>query len=60
MANLTVSKSDARRAIEQGGITVNEKKVPDVNAVIGKAYIEDGRIMLQKGKKSFCKINVLN
>lgn len=57
-ANLTPSKSEARRAIQQGGMSVNGNKVADVDRVIGKADLENGHIMLQRGKKSFCRVVV--
>ncbi|MEI6132506.1 MAG: tyrosine--tRNA ligase [Bacillota bacterium] len=55
-AGLTPSKSEARRAIEQGGVSVNGAKVVAFDATVTEADIKDGHIMLQRGKKSFCKI----
>ena len=49
------SKSDARRAIEQGGVLLNDVKVTDVNAEIPEADIENGAI-LKKGKKAFLRV----
>ncbi|NQV11806.1 tyrosine--tRNA ligase [Candidatus Uhrbacteria bacterium] len=46
---LCSSKSEARRAIEQGGVTMNEEKVSDM-----KANAELG--VLQKGKRHFVKL----
>lgn len=57
-ANLTTSKSEARRALEQGGIYVNEIKMTDVNMDIGEKDLVNGQIMLQRGKKSFCKVSI--
>ena len=58
IAGLTPSKSEARRAIQQGGMSVNGKKVTDIDTVVGKADLEDGHILLQRGKKSFCRVVV--
>jgi tyrosyl-tRNA synthetase len=58
-SNLTSSKSEARRAIEQGGISVNEEKITNIDRIIVESDIKNNGIMLQKGKKSFCKINIL-
>lgn len=55
-AGLTPSKSEARRALEQGGIYVNEIKITDVNMNIGEKDLVNGKLMLQRGKKSFCKV----
>ena len=52
---MTVSKSEARRAVEQGGVSVNGEKVTDVKAVYAKdAFNEE--FIVKKGKKSFQKI----
>ena len=54
-AGMTASKSEARRAVEQGGVSVNGEKVTDVKAVYAKdAFNEE--FIVKKGKKSFQKI----
>ncbi|MDE7321974.1 MAG: tyrosine--tRNA ligase [Lachnospiraceae bacterium] len=54
-AGMTASKSEARRAVEQGGVSVNGEKVTDVKAVFEKsAFAED--FVIKKGKKNFHKI----
>ena len=55
-SGLTPSKSEARRAVEQGGVLVNDIKVIDVHAVVTKTDLNDGSMMLQRGKKSYCRI----
>ncbi|TRZ53445.1 tyrosine--tRNA ligase [bacterium] len=55
-SGLTPSKSEARRAIEQGGVLVNDIKVTDVHAVVTKTDLNEGSIMIQRGKKSYCRI----
>ncbi len=52
-AGMTASKSEARRAVEQGGVSVNGEKVTDVKAAFTQA---DFQQELKKGKKSFQKI----
>ncbi len=54
-AGMTASKSEARRAVEQGGVSVNGEKVTDAKAVYAKAAFED-EFVVKKGKKSFQKI----
>lgn len=54
-SGMTASKSEARRAVEQGGVSVNGDKVADAKAVYTKeAFVEE--FILKKGKKSFQKI----
>jgi tyrosyl-tRNA synthetase len=59
---LLPTKSEARRAIEQGGLIVADKKITDPKAMISPAEpaarsLGEGRsIMLQKGKKTFLKV----
>ncbi|SFV04557.1 tyrosine--tRNA ligase [Butyrivibrio sp. INlla21] len=54
-AGLCATRSEARRAVEQGGVTVADAKVTDVKTTYDKAYFADG-IMVKKGKKSFKKV----
>jgi tyrosyl-tRNA synthetase len=51
---LATSRSDARRNIEQGGVTVNDVKVTDFAAVFtNKDFDSDGALLVRKGKKAF-------
>ena len=50
------SRSDGRRAIEQGGVSLEGEKVTDVKAVVAKKDIPAEGLLLKKGKKSFKKI----
>ena len=54
--NLVTSKSEARRLIEQNGISVNNKKVSSVNELITKDKLNERFIIIQKGKKIFLKV----
>jgi len=47
----TPSKSEARRLVEQGGISVDNEKVTDP-----KTTIEKSEVLVQKGKKVFKKV----
>lgn len=49
------SKGQARTLIEQGGISIDDEKISDVNYMIEKI---DGHIILKKGKKTFHKVEV--
>lgn len=54
--NLVSSKSEARRLIEQNGISINNEKVKSVNELITKENLNDNFITIQKGKKVFLKV----
>ena len=56
-AGLCTNNSDARRNVEQGGITFNEEKVSDVKAEFEKSAFGDG-VVVRKGKKNFKKVVV--
>jgi tyrosyl-tRNA synthetase len=56
-AGLATSKSDARRAVEQGGVSVNGEKVAAIDTVIARDIFNEG-LVLKKGKKSFKKVVV--
>ena len=57
-AGLVASRSEGRRAIEQGGVTFGEEKITDVKAVFeADAFGKDG-IVVRRGKKNFRKIIV--
>ena len=51
---LAASKGEARRLIQQGGISVDGDKVNDISAAIEKARFAEG-VKIRKGKKIFHK-----
>ena len=57
-SGMAASRSEARRAVEQGGVTVKGEKVTDVKTVYSKEDIAAEEFMVKKGKKSFKKIEV--
>ena len=54
MGKLVPSGSEGRRAIEQGGVSVDGEKVTNVKALITKEQLEAG-VLVKRGKKSFMK-----
>ena len=56
-AGLVPSKSEARRAIEQGGVSADNEKIADVRATFTKADLADGKVF-RRGKKNFRKVIV--
>lgn len=57
-AGICKSKGEGRRLIEQGGISIDDKKVDSVNATIKITDFEKGHIVIKKGKKVFHKIKI--
>ncbi len=57
-SGLVASRSEGRRAVEQGGVTVDGEKVTDIKAAYGKDRLTGEGIVLRRGKKNFKKIQV--
>ena len=55
-SGLSASRSEARRSVEQGGVSVNGEKVTDVKAQYAGEDLQGEGITLKRGKKSFKKI----
>ena len=54
---LAPTRSEARRLVKQGGVTVNDVKVPSFDAVYGSKDFNDSEaFMAKKGKKGFYQI----
>ncbi len=56
-SELVKSRSDGRRAIEQGGVSIDGEKISDVKATVDEDRLAEG-ILLKKGKKNFRKITL--
>ncbi|MBR2176896.1 MAG: tyrosine--tRNA ligase [Clostridia bacterium] len=56
LVKLVPSKAEARRLIQQGGISVDDEKITDVKAEISTDAFSKGYIVVKKGKKVFHKI----
>lgn len=57
-AGMAASRSEARRAVEQGGVTVKGEKITDIKTSYSKEDIAAEEFMVKKGKKSFKKIEI--
>lgn len=51
---LAPSKGEARRLIQQGGVTVNEEKVTSFDVRFTREQLQEG-LMIRKGKKTYIK-----
>ena len=56
-AGLVSSKSEARRAIEQGGVSINNEKITDFKKTFTPDDLKDEKVF-RRGKKNFKKVIV--
>ena len=56
-AELVASRSEARRGVEQGGVSVNEDKITDIKTVFTPSSFQE-EFLLKRGKKNFRRIVV--
>ena len=54
-SSLCASKSEARRNIQQGGVTVNDEKITDISKSFGADELKKG-IIVRRGKKNYSKV----
>ena len=54
-AGLVPSRSEGRRAIEQGGVTANGEKVAAIALSFTAEQLKEG-VVIRRGKKSFKKV----
>ena len=55
-AGLAQSRSEARRNVEQGGVTVDGEKVTDVKASYAPETFAGEGVVVKRGKKNFKKV----
>ena len=55
-SGLVPSKSEGRRAVQQGGVSVDGEKVTDITQSYTKEALAGDGIVLKKGKKNFRKV----
>ncbi|MGV8984647.1 tyrosine--tRNA ligase [Clostridium sp.] len=51
--DIVPSKAEARRLIEQGGLTIGDKKIEDKNETLIDSDFKDGSVLIRKGKKKY-------
>ncbi len=54
IGKMVSSSSDGRRAIEQGGVSVDGEKITDVKATVTAEQLKEG-VLIKRGKKNFMK-----
>ena len=55
---LAPSRSEARRNVEQGGVSVDGVQIKDIKAELSKDQIGSDGIVVKRGKKNFMKITI--
>ncbi|WP_456111957.1 tyrosine--tRNA ligase [Roseburia inulinivorans] len=55
---LAPSRSDARRAVEQGGVSVADEKVTDIKTAYNADFFGADGLVVKRGKKKFVKVIV--
>lgn len=55
---LTASNGEARRLVQQGGVTMNDAKITDFRHTVTLDDFSDGELILKKGKKKFHRITL--
>ena len=51
-------KSEARRAVEQGGVSVDDEKVTDVKSCYTPEQLSGDGIVVRRGKKSYKRVKM--
>ena len=57
-SGLVPSKSEARRAVQQGGVSVDGEKISDITAAFEKEMLSGEGVIVKKGKKNFRRVVV--
>lgn len=55
-SGLSQSRSEARRNVEQGGVSVDKEAVKDIKASYSREEFQGEGKLVKRGKKSFCKV----
>ena len=55
-SGLVPTRNEGRRAVEQGGVSVDGEKVTDIKAVYTKEQMAGDGIVVKRGKKNFRKV----
>ncbi len=55
-AGLCKTRSEARRAVEQGGVVINGEKVTDIKTLFAPEDIRKEEFIIRRGKKNYRKI----
>lgn len=54
--NILPSKAEGRRLIQQGGLSVNNEKITDINYAIKEEDFKEDGLLVKRGKKNYNKL----
>ena len=57
-AELVPTRSEGRRAIEQGGVSIDGEKITDIKHTVSREMLEGDGVVLKRGKKKFNRVYV--
>ena len=57
-SGLSASRNEARRAVEQGGVSLDGEKVTDIKVAFEKTTFSGDGVVVKRGKKNFRKITL--
>ena len=57
-SGLTASRSEARRAVEQGGVTVDDEKIGDIKIQYRPEQLVGDGIVVRRGKKNYRRVTM--
>ncbi|MGN0247562.1 MAG: tyrosine--tRNA ligase [Lachnospiraceae bacterium] len=57
-SGLVPTRNEGRRAVEQGGVSVEGEKITDIKAVFSKEQLSGDGVVVKRGKKNFRKVIV--
>jgi tyrosyl-tRNA synthetase len=57
-AGLCRTRGEARRLITQGGVTIQERRVPTFDSPVGLADFQNGQILIRVGKKKYHRVQI--
>ena len=57
-SGLTASRSEARRAVEQGGVTVDDEKIGDIKTQYRPEQLAGDGIVVRRGKKNYRRVTM--
>ena len=57
-SGLCASRSEARRAVEQGGVTVDDEKITDIKTCYDPEKLSGDGIVVRRGKKSYKRVKM--
>ena len=58
LLELISSKGEGRRLIQQGGVYINDERIDSIDYTLNESDLEDGSLMIRKGKKVYHKLMV--